>query len=191
MGLDAHCGSYQMGMGSYSAFNQTRKLLVQLAIVYCKVKMIEQQSEDDDQTSSTDGESETECTNDVCLCMSVSSAQWRKLMQQLEGWITPQSELDRNPFASAISYADVALTSENDLAIVGLLGLKWFANHSDCDGCWSPGQCLDILGLMKELALTSDENGRKLVVERVNGDSSLYWGLFETSIRTNKPVVFC
>jgi hypothetical protein len=183
MGLDAHCGSYSMGMGSYSGVHQTRKMLVQLTIAYCKGKLTEQQShEDADQTSGTDSEIETDCT---------TSEQWRELMQQLEAWLTPQSELERNQFASVISYADVALTSDDDLAVAGLLGLKWFVDHSDCDGYWSPGQCFDILRLMKELASTSDENGRKLVVEHVNGESSLYWGLLETSLSTNKPVVFC
>lgn len=181
MGLDAYCGNYRIGMGSYSGVHRNRRALLELAIAYCERMLTEQRALE---SSSSD-------SDDDRWLRETPSSSWEKVVTSLKSWRTPEEVLVGNHFATEINYANTKRADDDELAEVGLLGLKWFINHSDCEGYWSPGQCLDIQRLFRDLSNTKDKDGKKLVVEHLNGDDSKYWGLFEASIASNKPVVFC
>jgi hypothetical protein len=69
----------------------------------------------------------------------------------------------------------------------GILGLKHFVNHSDCEGYFSYGECIDIMNLFSRISLCKD----KCISEK---DENVFFeelvDLFKTSVDHKTYIVF-
>ena len=71
----------------------------------------------------------------------------KQLTRLLKHWIAN----DNNGTANYINYESIPHDCPNILNKVNLTGVYWFVRHSDCDGSWSVGQCLDIATWLSKL----------------------------------------
>nr|QYA18838.1 hypothetical protein KOM_12_570 [Clandestinovirus] len=202
MGLDAKVGDhYSMRMGSYSSIQTQRRKLIELAIEYCKMKdaqlkeakhqakqlrkQEDEQVQKDEDTMDSSDNSDSEYDEEFD-----DAPNWQSILVELKTWIAPQSHmmimLPGFETLFEVNYPNILASKKDDLfAEAGLLGLKWFVNHSDSDGYWSPGQSMDILLLLKEL------QAHKLVNPMFNDEDNPYFELLEASVTHKMPVTFC
>lgn len=199
MGLDARVGEhYFMRMGSYSSIQDQRRQLIELVIKYCTIKDAQLKETKEKaklarkQTSQKQEEEQVlqrdENTMDESSDEEFDEIDWHQIIGALKTWTAGiYHAMIALSYASLcqINYSNVGQTKNDLLAEVGLLGLKWFVDHSDCDGYWTPGQSMDILHLFKEL------QAHGLISDSLNDEGNPYFELLEASIAHKTPVTFC
>ena len=69
------------------------------------------------------------------------------------------------------------------LSIVGLIGLYKFCDHSDCEGIHTPGDCFDILTMIKNVRPFMDEDEKEWI--------DIITEYFQASVDERKPLIYC
>ena len=102
---------------------------------------------------------------------------FQQLMQQLASIMKVQ----------LVNIAKCDLENEptyQELMLLNLSGLKKFIHHSDCQGQYSPGDCLDISLTMKQLTpFIKDHDERKWMQEIAR--------YFKKAFKLRKPLILC
>jgi hypothetical protein len=180
MGLDIcdNLNEKHTRVGSYSYVHVLRYKMIGWAIVYLKKKLIstelsQKQKQqynlqkwqvtkrqhmktdgavvEDVETAEIDEESVDDEGDDTRLTPSIVRARILSCIHMLETWIVGNS----------VQYNRISDTIDPKLCFLGLSGLYHFVNSSDCEGCWSNGQCYDIVHMFDNIILLVPDIDRK------------------------------
>ena len=141
MGLDIRATETDISacVGSYSSVHSTRHKLVEYTIEWLKRNRPQTFVEKEFAAEETEQEIEEKTEE-----KEINEGRCEEAIKLLEQWIQQTTK---------INYGVIDQMGENlnVLAELGIQGVLWFTNHSDCDGHWSTGQALDISLWMAKL----------------------------------------
>ena len=190
MGLDLHCKDKTLHCG-YSYVHFVRKYLTQMTIEYLQTitfrdKFQPEESlkdyyipspHDDSQDKEIDHEEQEGDFN----------SRKKKLINFLEQTLIP------NTILSQINYTIWSINSSDVdyyMKEFGIIGLKHFVNHSDCEGYLTLGESMDIISLISRIYKFKD---KYISSDELRGDNIFFDDLIDllkTSVDNKTYIVF-
>lgn len=143
MGLDIHCGDQTLRCG-YHYVQTFREKMIYSSIQYLKSQHFNSVSKYNEQWK--------DYWYDSPLNENRGEVEYEQQIEEDKEKLIQALKLSICGSSSYISNIDYRMWIQNKissdrLSFFGLIGLKWIVDHSDVDGFYTPGQCLDILNL--------------------------------------------
>ena len=105
----------------------------------------------------------------------------KQITRLLKHWIT------NNKSTNYINYLSIPQDCPNILNKLNLTGVYWFVRHSDCDGFWSIGQCMDIAAWLSALINNNNISDKYFTEENIH---NIQW-VFYYAYHSRKSVICC